>query len=228
MTKPVAYITGASRGLGRCVAEKLAGRYALGLGCFRHDPPQLPDSIMLRGDLADRETSTAAAARLVREFGRIDLFIANAAVSIDRPFLAMSEAEWDAVIAVDLTAVFHGLRAVEPEIRRARGAAVVVSSIIGRRGAAGAANYAAAKAGVIALARSAARAWAPEARANVFVPGYMPTDMGRENSAALRAAETEHLAGTLTVVDDAADLLIALAEAKTVTGQIVSADGRIS
>ncbi|MEK8023328.1 MAG: SDR family oxidoreductase [Candidatus Hydrogenedentota bacterium] len=226
--KPVAYITGASRGLGRCVAERLAGRYALGLGCFHADPPHLPDSVILRGDVSRSDTSRMAAEELMRRFGRIDLFIANAAISVDRPFLRMKDEEWDDVIRTNLSAVFFGLRETAGPLRQAGGSAILVSSILGRRGESGSANYCAAKAGVIALARSAAREWAPQARVNVFIPGYMPTDMGMQNPDVLRNAVADHLGGTMTPVEEAADLMIALAETKTVTGQIITADGRIS
>jgi 3-oxoacyl-[acyl-carrier protein] reductase len=224
----VAYITGASIGLGRRVAELLAGKYRLGLGCHTHAAPDLPEAVPLPGDLADPATSTNAVATLLERFGRLDLFVANAAITIDRPFLKMTDADWDRTLAVNLSGVFYGLRACGEALRESRGMAILIASVMGRRGAAGSANYAASKAGVLALMHSAAREWAPEVRVNAVIPGYMPTAMGLDAPVALEAARAEHVLGVLTPVEDAARLVVAVAELETVSGQVFTADGRLS
>lgn len=224
----VAYITGASRGLGLRVAELLEGRYNLGLGGNTNDAPALADSISLPGDLADPSTSSRAVQTLHDRFGRLDLFIANAAITIDKPFLRLTDEDWDRVIAVNLSGIFHGLRACGPLLKESRGSAILVASLLGRRGSAGSANYAASKSGVLALALTAAREWAPEVRVNAVIPGYMDTGMGRETPVAMETARTEHALGVLTPVEDAARLVVAVADFETVTGQVFTADGRIN
>jgi 3-oxoacyl-[acyl-carrier protein] reductase len=223
-----AYITGASNGLGRRIAELLAGKFRLGLGCHSQAAPDLPAALALPGDIADPATSERAVETLLDRFGRLDLFIANAAITADRPFLKMTDEEWERTIAVNLSGVFYGLRACEDALRRSRGMAILIASVMGRRGAAGAANYAASKAGVLALMRTAAREWAPEARVNAVIPGYMPTAMGLAAPAALEAARAEHILDVLTPVEDAARLVVAVAELETVSGQVFTADGRLS
>lgn len=224
----VAYITGASRGLGLEIARTLSERYALGLGCLKTAPPALPMSIELRGDVADPLTAELAVQALMDQYGRLDLFVANAAVSRDRALPRMSDAEWDETLATNLSGVFYGLRACAPALAESKGHAILVGSLIGRRGAAGSVNYAAAKAGLIALALTAAKEWAPDVRVNVVIPGYMDTDMGRETPDAAVAAKSDHLLGTWTDVGDAAALVASVAELKSVTGQVFTADGRLS
>lgn len=223
-----AYITGASRGLGLRVSELLSEDYALGLGCHQTPAPELPNSVVLRGDVGLAETADRAIRSILERFGRLDLFIANAGIVIDKPFLSMDENSWDEVIRTNLTGVFYGLRSCAPALIESHGSVVITSSLLGRRGSFGSANYAASKAGLIGLARTAARELAPHVRVNVVIPGYMETDMGVSSPAALDAARSEHPLGCLTEIDDAARLIIDVAHLKTVTGQIFTADGRMA
>ncbi len=223
----VAWITGASRGLGRRLADLLAPDFDLGLGCHSSAPPALPGSVALPGDVADPLTADRSIATLKERFGRLDLFVANAAVIADRPMLRMTEEEWDRILAVNLSGAFWGLRAAAPLLVESRGAVVLVASIMGRRGAAGAVNYAASKAGLMGLAVSAARELAPHVRVNVVCPGYLDTDMGREAPEAMKASTRDHVLGTLASVEDAARLIREVAGLEAVTGQVFAADGRI-
>lgn len=226
--RPVAWITGASRGLGLRLAHLLAPDHDLALGCWRTPPPPIPGSLPIPGDVSDPEVSTRGAAAIEERFGRLDLFVANAAVVADKPMLRMREDEdWDRILAVNVSAAFFGLRAAAPLLARTRGAAVLVGSIMGRRGAAGSVNYAASKAALLGLAASAARELAPSVRVNVVCPGYLETAMGLSTPRALEAARRDHLLGTLSSVDDAARLIREVARLEAVTGQIFSADGRM-
>lgn len=226
--RPVAWITGATRGLGLRLAHLLAPDYELALGCWRTPPPPIQGSLPIPGDVSDPEVSTRGADAIEARFGRLDLFVANAAVVADKPMLKMREAEdWDRVLAINTSAAFYGLRAAAPLLARSRGAAVLVGSIMGRRGAAGSVNYAASKAALMGLALSAARELAPAVRVNVVCPGYIETDMGLSNPKALERARREHLQETLSSVEDAARLIREVARLEAVTGQVFAADGRI-
>lgn len=226
-TRPVAWITGASRGLGLRLAERLRDEYDLALGHFQSPPPAIAGALAVPGDVGDPETSRRGAEAIMARFGRLDLFVANAAVIADGPMIRMSEAEWDRVVAVNLTGVFHGLRAAAPLLTKSRGAAVLVSSILGRRGGIGSVNYAAAKAGVMGLAVAAARELAPAVRVNVVCPGYLETEMGLATPQALERARRDHLMGSLSSIDDAARLIREVGRLEAVTGQVFAADGRL-
>lgn len=223
----VVWITGASRGLGRRLAEMLAPDFDLGLGHHASPLPEIAGSLPLPGDVADPQTARRSIDLIRERFGRLDLFVANAAVIADKSMLCMKEEEWDRILAVNLSGAFWGLRAAAPMLTESKGAVVFVASIMGRRGAAGAVNYAASKAGLMGLAVSAARELAPHVRVNVVCPGYLDTDMGREAPKAMRAATRDHMLGQLADVEDAARLIREVAGLETVTGQVFAADGRI-
>ena len=226
MPSKVCYITGASRGLGLAVARALEGKYRLGLGYRRNLPPALAHSLPVQADLSIASEASAAV-ELVREsFGRIDLVIANAAVTKDGLLARMSEDDWNQVIDTNLNGTFYTLRAAASALAETNGMAILVSSIIGRRGGAGSVNYAASKAGLIGMAHTLAVEWAPDIRVNVVVPGYMETDMGKESPELLERSRREHPLGVSTPVEDAARLIASVAELDTVTGQIFTADGR--
>jgi 3-oxoacyl-[acyl-carrier protein] reductase len=244
-----ALITGASRGLGRAVAEELArrGYTHLGLACRKAVPSywflvpssggnkpgirnQEPGTTWLCGDLAD----PAVPDRLVREFlefsgGRLDLLVNNAGVYVAGLVVGLPEFEWDRQVAVNLSAPFRMMRAAAAALAASRGAVVNVSSLVGFRGAAGSAPYAAAKAGLEALTRAAAVEWGGSGvRVNSVIPGFLhDTDMGRESSP--EYVETVLAAsplGRAADVASAARLIAELAEMPAVTGQVLSLEGR--
>lgn len=227
MNTKCAFITGASRGLGHSIAEELQNEYRLALGYLRN-PPSLDAELLIRGDVSLSATMRSAAVEIEENFGRLDLLVANAAISRDRSLLKTSDADFDETIAVNVSGVFNALRSFAPLLARSNGSVVVIGSIIGRRGAAGSVSYAASKAALIGLALTAAREFAPDVNLNVVIPGYMDTDMGMASEAGMIQAKMDHLGGVLTPVEEAAEVVADVARLKTVTGQIFTADGRLA
>ncbi|RMH56948.1 MAG: SDR family oxidoreductase [Candidatus Hydrogenedentota bacterium] len=225
---PVAYITGASRGLGLAIARSLEGRYALGLGYRTTAPPNLADSLPLPGDVQEKATAETAVAELRKRFGRLDLFIANAGIVARRLTPTTTLEDWNTVWNTNVTGIFYGLQAVEASLFESGGQVVVIGSRAGICGAVGAAAYAAAKAALVGLVRSVAREWAGRARINLLLPPYMDTDMGLSDPRARERARSEHLMHCPGSILDTVRVLVAIIETKTVTGQIFSSDGRIT
>jgi 3-oxoacyl-[acyl-carrier protein] reductase len=195
----VALVTGASRGLGRGVAEALAdagAAVAIHFASRRQDAEATAlaiqqrggSAVILQGDLRD----PAVPERLVREsietLGKIDILVNNAGATTEGPVSKLSYEEWQSVIAVDLTAVFLLSQAVLPDMMDRRwGRIISISSNIGHRGAPNLAHYAAAKAGVMAFTRCLALEAAPfGVIASCVAPGPIDTDMFRNSSAELK------------------------------------------
>lgn len=240
-TGRAALVTGATRGLGRAVAEELARRRwsLLGLGCRRPPeppppPPPLPSgarTLLLPGDLADPDVP----ARIVRRFlefsgGRLDLLVNNAGVFRAGLLPTLAEAEWDRQLAVNLSAPFRLLRAAAEALTAARGSAVNVSSLVGARGLAGGAAYSAAKCALEGLTRAAAVELGPAGvRVNAVIPGFLAaTDMGRDSRPQYVAAVLARSPlGRPAETAAAARLVADLAEMPAVTGQVLSLDGRV-
>jgi NAD(P)-dependent dehydrogenase (short-subunit alcohol dehydrogenase family) len=185
---------------------------------------------MLVGDLAD----PAVPARLVREFlefsgGRLDLLVNCAGLFEAHLAARLEEPEWDRQLAVDLSAPFRMMRAAFAALAASRGAVVNVSSIVGMHGAAGAAAYSAAKAGLEALTRAAAVEWGPAGvRVNAVIPGFLgETGMGRSSRPEyVRAVLSESPLGRAGDVTSAARFIAELAEMPAVTGQAIPLEGR--
>ncbi len=238
-----ALITGASRGLGRCVALELVGRgYGrIGLGCrtageaARAISKDLRargvDAVLLSGDLGDSRTPQ----RIVSEFlgesrEGLDVLVNNAGYFKGARLPRLDEAEWDRQIEINLSAAFRMMRAAGPALSLARGAVINVSSVCGFSGAAGGAPYSAAKAGLEALTRAAAVEWGEQGiRVNALIPGFMhETDMGAASTADyFRGVLALSPLGKPAIAQAAACMIAELAELEAVTGQVLSMEGRV-
>lgn len=185
-----AIVTGASRGLGRAVAEGLAGEGAFVYLGFRQREDKAREALdrieagggsgaLLLLDVRDREAVERAFDRVLDERGSLDVLVNNAGVSRDIPFPLMTSEQWDEVLAVNLTGVMSCCRAaVRPLVRQRRGAIVNVASVAGVHASPGQANYAASKGGVIAFTRTLAAELAPRGvRVNAVVPGLFRAGM---------------------------------------------------
>ena len=221
----VAIVTGGAGGIGRAVAEVLgsAGARVVIADPASEDPEE-------RCDVTDREQVDALVARTVERHGRLDLLVHCAGITRDGVLWKLSDDDWSDVLRVNLDSAFLLLRAAAPHLRSSgRGAVVLVSSINGERGKLGQANYAASKAGLIGLARSAARELGRDgARVNVVAPGLIETAMTADLPPAVREqALAETVLGRLGTPEDVAGAVLFLCSplARHVTGQVLRVDG---
>ena len=186
----VAIVTGASRGIGRAVAEELAAwGAAVVVNYFQSQEPaealvgELASkgcrAIAVRAGVGHPDDVLALVQRTIDEFGQVDILINNAGVNRDRTVRRMSVDEWQEVINTDLSSAFYCTSAVVPHmIERTYGRIINMSSIIGQMGNVGQSNYAAAKAGLIAFTKSAAQELARyNITVNAMCPGFIETDM---------------------------------------------------
>lgn len=186
----VALITGAAKGIGKAIALKFASEGAdvaftdlvineaaeetiKELEAFGHKVKGYASNA------ADFTQTQEVVAQIMAEFGHIDILVNNAGITKDGLMLRMSEAQWDAVINVNLKSAFNFIHALTPIMARQRGGSIInMSSVVGVSGNAGQCNYSASKAGLIGLAKSIAKEMGPRGiRANCIAPGFIISDM---------------------------------------------------
>ena len=233
-----ALITGAARGIGKAIALKFAQEGANIAFTDLEVNPETEQEIAALGVKAKSYASNAAdfaqtdsvVAQVKEEFGSIDILVNNAGITKDGLMLRMTEAQWDAVIAVNLKSAFNFIHACVPIMMRQRGGSIInMASVVGVHGNAGQANYAASKAGLIALAKSVAQEMGPKGiRANAIAPGFIETAM----TAALPDAVREEWKKKIPLrrggqVDDIANTALYLASdlSSYVSGQVIQVDG---
>jgi len=186
----VAVVTGASRGIGRACAEELAREGAAVVVNYNQSPEpaeqlakQINDAggraITFKAQVGNADEAKALIDKTIEAYGQIDILVNNAGVNRDRTLKRLSVAEWDEVISTDLSSAFYCTSAAVPHMtERNYGRVIVMSSIIGQMGNVGQSNYAAAKAGLIAFAKSAAKELARNnITVNAMCPGFVETDM---------------------------------------------------
>jgi 3-oxoacyl-[acyl-carrier protein] reductase len=235
----IALVTGASRGIGRAIARRLAAEGATVVAAARGENARATvDEIVsagFRAEVASAElTDTAAIEALVagvlQRHGRIDVLVSNAGVTRDQLLLRMKRADWDDVIATNLTATFVLCQAaLKPMIKQRSGRIVAISSVVGQAGNAGQANYAASKAGLIGFCKSLAKEVASRnVTVNVVAPGLIDTDMTRAISAdAAKDWLSQIPLGRTGTADEVAAAVCFLAsdEASYITGQVLGVNG---
>ncbi|HLO41572.1 MAG TPA: 3-oxoacyl-[acyl-carrier-protein] reductase [Phycisphaerales bacterium] len=240
ISKRVAIVTGASRGIGKAIAHRLAkdGRHVVLVA--RSEGPLGEIKSLIEGaggsastravDVSDRAAWSAVIESVADELGRIDILVNNAGITRDGLALRMSDEDWDQVINTNLTSAFVSIRAAARSMMRGKfGRIVNIGSTSGVVGNAGQANYAAAKAGLIGLTKTIARELGGKnITCNLVAPGFIQTDM-TEN---LPQEVKDHLLGLLSVkrlgvVDDiaAAVSYVTSDEAGYLTGQTICVDG---
>ncbi|WP_369854572.1 3-oxoacyl-ACP reductase FabG [Candidatus Thalassolituus haligoni] len=238
--KALALVTGASRGIGRAVAESLADKGYKVIGTATSESGAVAirealqaidednDAIVL--NISDAEQTSTALKALVAEHGTPAVLVNNAGITRDNLFLRMSDDEWNAVINTNLTGVFRVCKAlVKPMIKVKAGAIINVSSIIGTTGNAGQANYAAAKAGLEGFTRSLAQEVASRnITVNCVAPGFIKTDMTdvlpeAQKEAILSSIPSKRLGRPDEIASAVA--FLASDEAKYITGQTIHVNG---
>ena len=236
-----ALITGAARGIGKAIALKFAeegANVAFTDLVIDENGLATQEEIAAKGVKAKGYASNAAdfaqteeVVKLIKEeFGSIDILVNNAGITKDGMMLRMSEQQWDAVINVNLKSAFNFIHACVPVMMRQRAGSIInMSSVVGVHGNAGQANYAASKAGLIALAKSIAQEMGPRGiRANAIAPGFIDTAMTQQLSEEVRNEWCQKIplrrGGT---VDDIANTALFLASdlSAYVSGQVIQVDG---
>jgi 3-oxoacyl-[acyl-carrier protein] reductase len=239
LTGRVALVTGASRGIGRAVAMKLAQQGARVIAAARGDnaaptaaaiTAQGGTAESLSVDVTDTEALEKVPADIVRRHGRLDILVSNAGITRDQLLMRMKRDDWDQVMATNLTAMFTlSQAAMRPMLKQRGGRIIAVSSVVGQMGNAGQTNYAASKAGLIGFAKALAREVASRGiTVNIVAPGMIDTDMTR----ALADKSQEDWAaqiplGRLGTCDDvaAAACFLASDEAAYITGHVLAVNG---
>ena len=236
-----ALITGAARGIGKAIALKFASEganIAFTDLVIDENGQATENEIAALGVKAKGYASNAAdfaqteevVNQVKADFGSIDILVNNAGITKDGLMLRMTEAQWDAVINVNLKSAFNFIHACTPIMMRQRGGSIInMSSVVGVHGNAGQCNYSASKAGLIALAKSIAQEMGPKGiRANAIAPGFIETAM----TAALPDNVREEWKKKIPLrrggsVDDIANTAVYLASdlSSYVTGQVLQVDG---
>jgi 3-oxoacyl-[acyl-carrier protein] reductase len=239
LSNRVAFVTGASRGIGRSVAMQLAERGATVVAAARGDHAMaVVAEILSRGgkaeaasvEVTDRANVEQVMGGVLDRLGRLDILVNNAGIARDQLLLRMKQDDWDTVLATNLTAAFTCSQiALRPMIKQRSGRIIAISSVVGQIGNAGQANYAASKAGLIGFAKALAREVASRhITVNVVAPGFIETDMTRTLPEATRTTLAEDIPlGRLGTPADVASAVCFLAsdEASYITGQVLGVNG---
>lgn len=236
-----AVITGAARGIGKAIALRFAAEGAniaftdlmLDENVKNTEKELLELGVKAKGyasNAAKFDETEAVVAEIMKDFGRIDILVNNAGITKDGLMLRMSEAQWDAVIGVNLKSAFNFIHACLPGmVRQKSGSIINMASVVGVHGNAGQCNYAASKAGLIALAKSIGQEIGSRGiRANAIAPGFIETAMTQalpdnirkewiQKIPLRRAGQVEDIANVATFL--ASDL------SSYVTGQVIQVDG---
>lgn len=237
----VALVTGATRGIGRAAALALAQAGAAVAINYQHSSEAAEafaaelsaagvNSLAVQGDVADSGQVSEMVGKAEAALGGISILVNNAGITRDGLVMRMSDEDFDAVIATSLRGAFLCSKAVARGMMKARrGSIVNISSVIGRRGNAGQANYAAAKAGLIGLTKSLARELGPRGvRVNAIAPGYVVTDMTSELPEKMKEQIMGNTPlGRLAIPEEVASVIAFLASpaAGYITGAVIPVDG---
>lgn len=241
LEQKVAVVTGASRGIGRAIAKKLAEDGMFVVINYRGNKEQAErvkqEILENQGmaeiyacDVSDYDACEAFFKTVVQTYGRIDVLVNNAGITRDGLLMKMTEEDYDAVLQTNLKGPFNGIRFVSRQMLKQRSGRIInISSVSGIVGNAGQANYCAAKAGVIGLTKSAARELASRGiTVNAVAPGFICTEMTEVLSEEVQTNVKKQIPlGQFGKPEDIAEAVAFLAseKARYITGQVLSVDG---
>lgn len=237
----VALVTGASRGIGRAIAIRLAAEGAKVAINFAGNTEKAEavkaeieaaggEALLVQANVADATAVEEMVAKVVEAFGGIDVLVNNAGITRDGLLVRMKDEDFDAVLDTNLKGVFYCTKAVSKLMMKKRSGRIVnMTSVVGVNGNAGQTNYAAAKAGVIGFSKSAAKELASRGiTVNMVAPGFIDTDMtsvlsDKAKEAAMAGIPLQRM-GTPENVADAVAFLVS-DQAAYITGQVIHVDG---
>ena len=235
-----AIVTGAAQGIGRAIAEALAGAGA-DVAVADLDPSRSQDTVAaitkmgrralnIKVNVAIWEDAKAMVDQVVKEWGKVDILVNNAGITRDGLLIRMKEEDWNLVLQVNLNGTFNCTKAAfQPMSKQRSGRIVNIASIVGAIGNAGQANYAASKAAVIGLTKSVAREYASRAvTVNAVAPGFIDTAMTQQLSAEVKETLSKQIPlGRLGQPSDVAEAVKFLAsdEAGYITGHVLHVNG---
>jgi 3-oxoacyl-[acyl-carrier protein] reductase len=238
----VAIVTGASQGIGKAMALKLAEADAIAVICSRRLEliSAVADEIKAKYghdrviahkvDVSKRDEIEVMVSSTIERLGRVDILINNAGIVKDSLIIRMSDSDWDNVISVNLTGSYNGIRAVSPHMIKQRSGRIInISSISGVYGNAGQTNYSASKAGIIGMTKAIAKELGRRGiTANVIAPGFIDTEMTASISEEQRLKIIEAIPlRRFGSVEDVAEVAVFLASdaAGYINGQVIQVDG---
>ena len=240
----IAVVTGASRGIGKAIAQGLAAEGAYVIVNYNGSVDkanEVVDSIKSAGgnaeaiacNVGDSDAAKDFFAAIVKEHGGIDILVNNAGINRDDLVMKMSEEDFDAVITTNLKGTFNGVKNVSrPMMKKRSGRIINIASVAGVIGNAGQANYAASKAGVIGLTKSVAKELSSRGiTVNAIAPGFIETDMTDKIPDSVKEEAVKQIPlGRFGEPEDIANMAVFLAsdKAKYITGQVFCVDGGVA
>jgi 3-oxoacyl-[acyl-carrier protein] reductase len=240
LTKQIAVVTGAGRGIGRAIALKFAaeGADVVCVSRTAENSEKVANEVRALGrkawahavDVADANSVNPAVEKILAECGRVDILVNNAGVTRDGLLMRMSDVDWDTVLNTNLKGAFLVTKAFSRAMLKQRAGRIInIASVIGLIGNAGQCNYAASKGGLIAFTKSAAKEFASRGvTLNAIAPGFTETDMTAELKPEMKELVLKQIPlGSFGQAEDIAHaaLYLAAASGRYVTGQVLTVDG---